>query len=92
MIRDQIDMRVRDLLEHRIDAIRTDHTAHQLRLARLLPGLIERFPELPAEQIRTVADAVLSEYADAPVRSFVMPLAERKARELLTAEAPALPA
>jgi hypothetical protein len=35
---------------------------------------------------------VLSEYAEAPVRSFVMPLAERKARELLAAEAAVLPA
>ena len=90
VIRDQIALRIRDLLEHRIDAIRTDHTAHQLRLAHLLPDLIERFPELPDEQIRGVADAVLAEYAEAPVRSFVMPLAERKARELLVAEAGAL--
>lgn len=92
VIRDQIELRVRDLLEHRIDAIRSDHTAHQLRLAHLLPGLIERFPELPDDQIRSVADAVLSEYAEVPVRSFVMPLAERKARQLLASGAGALPA
>jgi arsenate reductase (thioredoxin) len=83
MIRDQIDLRVRDLLEHRIDAIRADRTAHQLRLAQLLPGLIERFPELPDTEIRACADAVLLEYADVPVRSFVMAIADRKARDCL---------
>lgn len=92
VIRDQIELRVRDLLEHRIDAIRTDHTAHQVRLAHLLPDLIQRFPELPEKQVRSAADAVLSEFADVPVRSFVMPLAERRARELLAAEADVLPA
>ena len=66
----------------------TRHT--NFRLAHLLPGLREQFPELPGEQIRGVADAVLSEFADVPVRSFVMPLAERKARELLAAETRAL--
>lgn len=83
VIRDAIELRVRDLLEHRIDATRADRTAHQLRLAGLLPGLIQRFPETPAEHIRACADAVLAEYADAPVRSFVMTLAQRKARECL---------
>ena len=72
-----------DLLEHRLDAIRADRTAHQLRLARLLPGLIERFPDTPDEEIRACADAVLAEYIEAPVRSFVMTIAERKARDCL---------
>lgn len=88
-IRDQIELRVRDLIEHRTDAIRADPTAHELRLTHLLPDLIERFPELPAEQIRAVADDVLAELADAPVRSFVMTLADRKARERLSSQAPA---
>lgn len=65
-IRDQIELRVRDLIEHRTDAIRADPTAHELRLTHLLPDLIERFPELPAEQIRAVADDVFAELADAP--------------------------
>jgi arsenate reductase len=83
VIRDQIELRVRDLLEHRIDAIRADRTAHQARLARLLPGLIERFPELPDAEIRSCADAVLAEYVDTPVRSFVMTIADRRARDCL---------
>jgi arsenate reductase len=92
LIRDQIELRVRDLLEHRIDAIRADRTAHQARLARLLPGLIERFPELPAAEIRSCADAVLAEYDDTPVRSFVMTLADRKARDCLASGGCATPA
>jgi protein-tyrosine-phosphatase len=92
VIRDLIEDRVRELIEHRIEEIRTDRTVHQLRLTHLLPGLIERFPSLPDEQIRAVADDVLSEYDEAPVRSFVLILAERKARERLAATTPALPA
>jgi hypothetical protein len=83
VIRDQIELRVTDLLEQRADEIRADRTAHQLRLQALLPGLIERFPELPDEEIRACADAVLSEYVDVPVRSFVMAIADRRARECL---------
>jgi hypothetical protein len=65
VIGDHIELRIRALLDHRIDAIRTDRTADQLRLAHLLPGLVERFPELADEQVRTVADAVLCDYAEA---------------------------
>jgi arsenate reductase len=92
LIRDQIELRVRDLLELRIDAIRADRTAHQARLARLLPGLIERFPDLPDAEIRSCADAVLAEYDDTPVRSFVMTLADRKARDCLASGGCATPA
>jgi arsenate reductase len=92
VIRDQIELRVRDLLDHRIDAIRADRTAHQARLARLLPGLVERFPELPDAEIRSCADAVLAEYVETPVRSFVMTIADRKARECLAAGRCAAPA
>ena len=86
-IRDQIELRVHDLLEHRLDAIRSDRTAHQQRLIHLLPGLIERFADKPAEEIRSCAEAVLAEYVDVPVRSFVMTIADRKARECLAAGA-----
>jgi arsenate reductase (thioredoxin) len=37
-IRNAIEGRVGDLIDQRLDAIRADHTAHQLRLARLLPN------------------------------------------------------
>jgi arsenate reductase len=86
-IRDAIEARVQDLVEQRIELIRSDRTAHQQRLERLVPPLVEEF-EGPrsAGEIRAAADAVLAEFDHAPVRSFVMTLAHRKARELLHAE------
>jgi arsenate reductase (thioredoxin) len=42
-IRDTIEERVHDLVVERLDAIRSDRTAHQLRLVRLLPPLVEEF-------------------------------------------------
>lgn len=86
-IRDSIEQRVRELVDGRLDAIRSDRTAHQLRLERLLPRLIDEF-EGPrtAEEIRACADAILGEFADAPVRSMVMTIANRKARECLRQE------
>jgi arsenate reductase len=83
-IRDEIEQRVRDLVENRLDDVRIDRTAHKLRLERLIPSLVEEFgAEKPAAEIRACADLVLSDYADVPVRSFVLTLAHRKARECL---------
>ena len=42
-IRDLIEERVRDLVIDRLDAIQSDRTAHELRLARLLPPLVKEF-------------------------------------------------
>jgi arsenate reductase (thioredoxin) len=83
-IRDEIEQRVRDFIETRLDDVRTDETAHRLRLQKLIPSLVEEFgDEKPAEEIRACADAVLAEFADVPVRSFVLTLAHRRARECL---------
>ena len=58
-IRDLIDTKVKELIETRLDAIRSDGTAHAMRLQRLLPSLIEDFgAEKPAEEIRACADLV----------------------------------
>ena len=38
------------------------------------------------EQIRTCADAVLARYDNAPVRSFLLTLADRATRECLQAD------
>jgi hypothetical protein len=55
LIRDEIDRRVRDLVDNRLDAIRSDRTAHQVRLYRMLPQLIEEFDGVRGpEQIRSV--------------------------------------
>jgi arsenate reductase len=82
-IRDEIERRVLALLEH-ADEIRTDRSAHERRLEQLLPTLVEEFEATkPAEEIRACADAILGEFADAPVRTFVLTLAERRARDCL---------
>ena len=86
-IRDEIEERVRDLVIERLPVIRSDRTAHQMRLVRLLPPLVEEFGVQRSDaEIRACADAVLSQYADAPVRSFAMTLAHRRTRECLQRE------
>jgi protein-tyrosine-phosphatase len=83
-IRDEIKQRVRDFIGTRLDDVRSDETAHRLRLQKLIPSLLEEFgDEKPADEIRACADAVLAEFADVPVRSFVLTLAHRRARECL---------
>jgi arsenate reductase len=87
LIRNEIERRIRDLIEHRLDDIRADRTAHQIRLERLLPALAQEFEGMRSDaEIRACADAVLDTYDEAPVRSFVMTLAERRTRDCLRAE------
>jgi arsenate reductase len=82
-IRDEIERRVLALIEH-ADEIRADRSAHERRLEQLLPRLVQEFAATkPAEEIRACSDAILSEFDDSPVRSFVMTLAERRARDCL---------
>jgi hypothetical protein len=83
-IRDEIELRARDLIDTRLDAIRTDPTAHRFRLARLLPQLDDEFEALRSpEEIRACADAILSEFDEAPVRGYVQVLAHRRTRECM---------
>jgi arsenate reductase (thioredoxin) len=87
LIRDDIEKRVRDLVENRADEVRSDQSAHTRRLAQLLPGLVAEFSETKTgDEIRACADAILGEYDDAPVRSFVLTLAERRIRDCLSEE------
>lgn len=86
-IRDLIELKVRELIEGKLDAIRTGRTAHQTRLARLLSGLADEFKDKRSDwEIRACADAVLTQYDDVPIRSHVMTLTHRKTRECLRAE------
>jgi protein-tyrosine-phosphatase len=86
-IRDQIEACVLDLIESRLDAIRSDPTAHRIRLAHLLPGLAEEFePTRTPEEIRACADAVLARFDEASVRSYTQVLAHRRTRECLQKE------
>ena len=86
-IRDQVEQRVVELIGERLDEIRADRTSHQLRLQRLLPDLVSEFGGHRSDgEIRACADAILADYADVPVRSFVMTIAHRRTRECLAAE------
>ena len=86
-IRDAVEARVKDMIENRFDVIRSDRTAHQLRLQRVLPDPAKEFDGVRSDdEIRACADAILADYQDAPVRSFVVSIANRRARECLRAE------
>ena len=86
-IRDAIEVRVKELVDQRVDAIRADRTAHQLRLEALLPGLIEQFSGRRSDaEIRLCADAVLARFDGAPVRSHVLTLAHRLTCQCLSRE------
>jgi arsenate reductase (thioredoxin) len=83
-IRDEIELRVLDLAENRIEQIREDRRQHMLRMGRLVPGLVDEFGDrLTDEEIRQIADDILDNYDDVPIRSFVMTLANRRARQIL---------
>jgi arsenate reductase len=83
-IRDDIEARVQELAESRIELIREDRRQHMMRMARLVPGLVDEFGDrLTDEEIRRIADDILDTYDEVPVRSFVMTLANRRAREIL---------
>jgi len=84
VIRDTIEDKVRELVETKLDAIRSDPTAHRLRLQRLLPQLAVEFEgSRSAEDIRACADAILLRFDDAPVRSHVLTIAHRLTSECL---------
>ena len=83
-IRNEIERRVRELVEHRAEEIRTDRSGHQRRLAQLLPNLVSEFGDAKTgDEIRACADAILNDFDDVPVRSFVITLAERRIRDCL---------
>jgi arsenate reductase (thioredoxin) len=87
VIRDDLEGRVRTFVDTRLDEVRAARTAHAFRLAKLLPPLVEEFEGVKTpEEIRACADAILSDYDDVPVRSFVLTLADRRARECLREE------
>jgi arsenate reductase len=86
-IRDAVQARVRELIDTTLDAIRSDHTAHQLRLEQLLPDLVGEFQTTRSPgEIRACADAVLARFDDVPIRSHILTLAHRQTRECLRRE------
>jgi arsenate reductase (thioredoxin) len=84
LIRGEIEARVKDLVENRLDDIRQDRRQHQMRLGHLVPDLVREFGDsLDDDEIRKIADEILDSYEEVPIRSFVMTLAHRRAREIL---------
>jgi Low molecular weight phosphotyrosine protein phosphatase len=86
-IRDQIAEHVHRLIVQRLDEIQGDRSAHQWRLTKMLPTLVEEFDgRRSPEEIRACADAILDRYDDVPVRSHILSLAHRAARDCLRRE------
>lgn len=87
LIRDDIRRRVEQLVVNHVDDIRADRSAHDQRLARLLPALDREFSETrTGGEIRACADAVLDRYDDVPIRTHILTLAQRRTTECLRAD------
>ncbi len=83
-IRDELERRILDFIKNRLDDVRQNRTGHELRLAKMLPGLDQEFGEThSADEIRACADTILTRFDDAPVRSLASTLAYRETRECL---------
>jgi arsenate reductase len=86
-IRDQVQEHVERLIIGRLDEIQADRSAHQFRLTKMLPTLVADFEGARSPQeIRACADAILDRYDDVPVRSHILSLANRAARDCLRRE------
>lgn len=86
-IRDGIQARVRELIATRLGEIRIDQTAHDQRLGMLVTMLDGEFGSIkPPGEIRACAEAVLDSFSGARVRSHVLALAYRQARDCLRPE------
>jgi hypothetical protein len=91
--RDEVEGRVKDLIDNWLGAIREDRRQHRHRMAQLVPGLIDEFGDrLSDQEIRGITDEILDSYEGVPVRSFVMTLANRRAREILKEKIASTPA
>jgi arsenate reductase len=92
-IRDLVERHAQTLLATHLTDIRGDRTHHEQWLRQLLPQLTREFDGVhEPQEIRAAADDILWRYDDVPVRSFVVALAHREARELLRERTPAVPA
>jgi len=86
-IRDTVADHVHRLIVDRLDEIQADRSAHQWRLRKMLPSLVDEFAASRSpEAIRACADAILDRYDDVPVCSHILALASRAARDCLTRE------
>lgn len=83
-IREVVEEHVQALIDEKLEEIRTDPTAHHVRLAQLLPELAREFEgSRTPEKISACADAILHRFGNATVRSHIITLALRQTRECL---------
>jgi arsenate reductase len=79
--------RPRPRVDDRLPEMLDDRNEHQLRLMQLLPVLVDEFKGVRSpEQIRSCADAILSQYDTSPGRSELLTLAHERTRHCLRAE------
>ena len=66
--------------------------AHESReLNEVVERLLERFPEMQEERVRSVVTKAHEKFANNPIRDFVPVFVERSAREELSQSGPAAP-
>jgi arsenate reductase len=81
---DTVEGAVKTLIATRLQTIRDDRSPRELWLRQLLPSLDHEFDSVHSpDAIRKCADDVLGQFENARVRSFVVTLAQRQARERL---------
>ena len=86
-IRDIVQQHVQTLIDEDLEEIRASSTAHQVRLAQLLPELAREFEgQRTPEEIRACADAILHRFDNATIRSHVVTLALRDTRQCLRSD------
>jgi arsenate reductase len=86
-LRDDIERLVGALVADRLPDLLGDRTPHQSGLMQLLPALVDEFQGARSpQQIRSCADAVLSRYDTAPLRSDLLTLAHERTQTCLRAD------
>lgn len=86
-MRDRIEQLVRALVCDRLPELVGERSTHQARLIQLLPVLVDEFQGVRSpEEIRSCADAILSQYDAAPGRPDLLTLAHKRTQDCLRAE------
>jgi hypothetical protein len=65
------------------------HASDEARIAQLIKRLADAHPDLPAEQVAQVVHDAVAHFGGAPIRDYVLLLAERRARKQLINKMPA---
>jgi hypothetical protein len=65
------------------------HVSEEARIAQLIGRLTDAHPDLPAEQVAQAVREAVAHFGEAPIRDYVVLLAERRARKQLVNKKPA---